>query len=107
MPVLDTRGVAIGNRIEIHEAEAAIVQRIFRESAAGRSLSAIAHDLNREGIPSPRIGTRYKGFGWGASTIRVMLHNERYIGTWRFKERQWVKLPGTNKRRPSGAMSTR
>ena len=29
-----------------------------------------------------------------------MLYNERYAGTWRFKERQWVKVPGTNKRRP-------
>ncbi|MGN6108608.1 MAG: recombinase zinc beta ribbon domain-containing protein, partial [Kofleriaceae bacterium] len=28
------------------------------------------------------------------------LHNEKYVGTWRFKERQWVKVPGTNKRRP-------
>jgi len=23
---------------------------------------------------------------WGASTIRAILYNERYIGVWRFKE---------------------
>jgi hypothetical protein len=34
--------------------------------------------LNRDGIPSPRVGTRHTAFGWGASTIRAMLRNERY-----------------------------
>jgi site-specific DNA recombinase len=29
-----------------------------------------------------------------------MLYNERYAGIWRFKERQWVKVPGTNRRLP-------
>src|SRR5687768_15493604 len=56
--------------------------------------------LNREGIPSPRAGTRHKRMGWGASTIRAILHNERYAGVWKFKERQWVKAPGSNKRTP-------
>jgi site-specific DNA recombinase len=50
----------IGNRIEIHEPEAKIVIRIFTESAAGRSLATIAHGLNKEGIPSPRVGSRHK-----------------------------------------------
>src|SRR5206468_11934804 len=48
----------------------------------------------------PRVGSRHTAFGWGQSTIRAMLRNERYIGIWRFKEKQWVKVPGTNKRRP-------
>jgi hypothetical protein len=29
-----------------------------------------------------------------------MLRNERYIGVWRFKEMQWVKVPGSNRRLP-------
>ena len=29
-----------------------------------------------------------------------MLRNERYIGVWKFKEREWVKVPGTNRRQP-------
>jgi site-specific DNA recombinase len=89
-----------GNRIAIHEAEAPIVRRIFTESRDGRSLTTIAHGLNRDGIPSPRVGSKHKCFGWGASTIRAILYNERYIGVWRFKERQWVKVPGTNRRQP-------
>ena len=89
-----------GNRIEIHEAEAPIVRRIFTESRDGRSLTTIAHGLNRDSIPSPRVGSKHKCFGWGASTIRAILYNERYIGVWRFKEKQWVKVPGTNRRQP-------
>jgi site-specific DNA recombinase len=89
-----------GNRIEIHEGEAPIVRRIFIESRNGRSLTSIAHGLNRDAIPSPRVGSKHKCFGWGASTIRAILYNERYIGVWRFKEKQWVKIPGTNRRQP-------
>ena len=100
VPVMDQRGEAIGNKIEIHEAEAKIIRRIFRESRDGRSLTTIAHGLNSDSIPSPRVGSRHKNFGWGASTIRAILYNERYVGLWKFKERQWVKVPGTNKRQP-------
>jgi hypothetical protein len=32
--------------------------------------------------------------------MRAMLYNERYAGVWRFKERQWVKALGSNKRTP-------
>jgi DNA invertase Pin-like site-specific DNA recombinase len=88
VPVTNERGDVIGNKIEIHEAEAKIVRRIFRESAAGRSLTTIAHGLNSDGIPSPRVGSRHKNFGWGSSTIRAILYNERYVGTWRFKEKR-------------------
>lgn len=34
------------------------------------------------------------------STIRGILHNESYVGRWTFKVRQWVKVPGTNRRMP-------
>ncbi len=34
------------------------------------------------------------------STIRAILYNERYTGVRTFNERRWVKIPGTNKRRP-------
>jgi len=96
----DRGGRLIGHRIEIDENEAPIIRRIFAEYRDGGALHRIARTLNREGIPSPRAGSKHKRFGWGASTIRAILYNERYAGTWRFKERQWVKVPGTNKRRP-------
>src|SRR5580704_15340337 len=80
VPVTDRFGKTIGNRIEIHEVESRILIRIFVEFVEGRSPAAIAADLNRDGVPSPRVGQRHKNFGWGGSTIRVMLRNERYIG---------------------------
>ncbi len=93
-------GRIVGHRIAIDENEAPIIRRIFIEYRDGGALHRIARMLNLEGIPSPRAGSKHKRFGWGASTIRAMLYNVRYAGTWRFKERQWVKVPGTNKRRP-------
>lgn len=100
VPLKNERGEVVGNKIEIHTAEAKILIRIFKAYRDGASLTGIAHALNREGVPSPRVGSRHTAFGWGQSTIRSMLRNERYIGIWRFKEKQWVKVPGTNKRRP-------
>ncbi|MDQ3301488.1 MAG: recombinase family protein [Myxococcota bacterium] len=100
VPVVDTFGKSIGNKIEVHEGESKILIRIFNEFSEGRSPASIARDLNKDGVPSPRVGQRHKAFGWSGSTVRVMLRNERYIGVWRFKEREWVKVPGTNRRQP-------
>ena len=99
-PLIDAHGREIGKQIEIVDVAAKIVARIFAEFASGRGMSAIARSLNREGIPSPRIGMRHRWSGWSVGTIREMLRNERYIGEWRFKEMQWVKVPGTNRRLP-------
>ena len=96
----DATGRALGNKIVIDETEAAIIIRIFIAYRDDGALHRIARDLNRDGVPSPRAGTKHKRYGWGASTIRAILHNEKYAGVWRFKERQWVKVPGTNKRQP-------
>jgi len=97
--VADATG-RIVHQIEIDETEAPIIRRIFIEYRDEGALHRIARGLNRDGVPSPRAGTKHKRYGWGASTIRAILYNEKYAGTWRFKERQWVKVPGTNKRRP-------
>jgi site-specific DNA recombinase len=99
-PEVDEGGRSIGSRIAIHAEEAKLVRRIFREYLEGRGFASIARSLNRDGIPSPRTGTRHKRATWAAGTIRAILYNERYAGVWRFKEREWVKVPGTNKRQP-------
>ena len=99
VPRTDDRG-RVCHDIVIDEAAAAIIRRIFGLYLDGKSLTKIAYQLNREGVPSPRAGSKHKRFGWGASTIRAMLYNEKYAGVWRFKERQWVKVPGTNRRTP-------
>jgi site-specific DNA recombinase len=95
----DAMGEAIRGEREINRDEAAIVERIFREYAAGTSPKAIAHALNREGVPGP------SGEGWGPSTIHGnrrrgtgMLNNELYIGRLIWNRLRYVKDPDTGKR---------
>ncbi|MDE2391558.1 MAG: recombinase family protein [Rhodospirillales bacterium] len=83
----------------IDEAEATIVQRIFRSFAEGLSPIAIAKQLNQEGIPGPG------GRPWGDTTIRGhaeratgILRNELYIGRLVWNRMRYVKDPATGKR---------
>ena len=84
---------------EIEPAEAAIVERIFREFIAGLSPKQIAKHLNREGIAGPFGGT------WSPSTIHGnpkrgtgILNNELYIGRLVWNRLRYVKNPDTGKR---------
>lgn len=86
--------------IAIDETEAPIVRRIFEEYANGKSRAEIAGRLNAAGIDAPRSTRRQGRPEWRESTVRVVLRNERYIGAWSFGETRWVKVPGTNVRRP-------
>lgn len=88
------RGVRI-----VKEPEAAIVRRIFENYAAGISPRAIAHRLNKKGIPGP------SGKGWGPSTINGnwrrgtgILNNELYIGKLVWNRLSYIKDPDTGKR---------
>jgi DNA invertase Pin-like site-specific DNA recombinase len=71
-PEVDGSGRVLGNKIAIDEHEAPIIRRIFTEYRDDGALHRIARALNREGIPSPRAGSKHKRFGWGASTIRLV-----------------------------------
>ncbi|WP_394850894.1 recombinase family protein [Pendulispora brunnea] len=66
----------------------------------GNSLSAIAKKLNEDAVTPSRVHVESRRTGWKDSTIRAVLHNETYAGKWRYKSREWRKLPGTNKRQP-------
>lgn len=61
-------------RLEICEEEAAVVRRIFREYANGKSYRDIIAGLNRDGIKTKR------GNPFGSNSLHDMLHNEKYIG---------------------------
>jgi len=94
----DDGSVTTGERI-IHEAEAEIVRRIFREYANGLAPRTIASRLNDEGIPSPRGGL------WNASTINGsrqrrngILNNELYRGRIIYNRQTFMKDPETGKR---------
>lgn len=63
-------------RLEIDEAAALVVRRIFDWSAQGATFYQIAQNLNNESVPAPRGGL------WRPRTIKLMLQNEVYRGVW-------------------------
>src|SRR5687767_10601889 len=90
--------VTTGER-EIEPAEAAIVERIFREYVAGVAPKAIARRLNQDRIAGPFGGS------WSPSTIHGnskrgtgILNNELYIGRLIWNRLCYVKNPDTGKR---------
>jgi site-specific DNA recombinase len=98
-PETSPDGRVIGNRILIDEERAAVVRDIFAAYVGGESRERIAHRLNREHVEPARRG-RYKNKGWTAETVRSILRNKAYTGEWTYGRREWMKVPGTNKRRP-------
>lgn len=88
----------IGER-QILAAEAEVVQRIFRDFAAGKSPRAIASALNAEHVPGPG------GREWRDTTIRGqpdrgtgILNNALYVGRLEWNRCSYVKDPRTGKR---------
>jgi site-specific DNA recombinase len=72
---------APGGALQIVEAEAAVVRRVFAAYAAGATPRQIAADLNRDRVPGPRGGM------WNASTLNGsvqrgngLLNLETYAG---------------------------
>src|ERR1700737_2212384 len=95
----DSEGEPVRGERKINKAEAAVVRRIFREFAVGKSPRAIATDLNRDGIPGPF------GYTWGDTTIRGhacrgngIVNNELYAGVLVWNRQRFIKDPNTGKR---------
>lgn len=84
--------------LEPVQPQAAIVKRIFRMAANGKTPYQIAKALTLGGIPSPRSGGE-----WGKSTITRILQNPVYIGKIRWNntvtERYLADDGSTKKRR--------
>lgn len=77
--------VVVGYRRVINPAEAAVVMRIFRLYLEGMSPKSIAHLLNAERVPPPRMKAGRKPLGWTWTTISGarkralgILHNPLY-----------------------------
>jgi DNA invertase Pin-like site-specific DNA recombinase len=94
-----TGGTVTTGEREIEPAEAAIVERIFREYVAGVAPKAIARRLNQDGVAGPFGGT------WNPSTIHGnsrrgtgVLNNELYVGRMIWNRLRYVKNPDTGKR---------
>ena len=62
-------------QMTVNENEAAVVRRIFDLYLQGSGMQIIADILNKDGIPR-----RYGHTKWRVSTIKYILHNERYMG---------------------------
>lgn len=85
--------------MEIDERDAATIREIFTQYAAGITPRAIAAELNRRGVASPRGGT------WNASTINGnrqrghgILLNRLYVGEMIWNRQRMVKDPATGRR---------
>jgi site-specific DNA recombinase len=95
----------LGVRWVIEPGEADTVRMIFRWYADGLGMAAIAARLNARGIPSPRQAKGHRtrhdsvGAGWDLSAVRVILGNELYRGRSIWNRSQWVRTPGTRRRR--------
>lgn len=68
-----------GKRLEPDETTARVVRLMFEMYDRGATLSGIAEELFRRGVPSPRGGPR-----WRRTVIQRVLTNQRYLGdfTW-------------------------
>lgn len=98
-PLMVVAGKQKHFEILIDEEGKKTVNRIFELYRDGQSPMGIAALFNKEGVPPPRAHTKHRRKGWVASTIREILRNEAYIGVWRFKRKQWRKIPETPIRR--------
>lgn len=97
-------GEVLTGELAIVDEQAAIIRRIFREYADGKSPQKIAEGLNHDGIPAPR--GRGAGTGhWKQNTINGnraratgILNNELYIGRYLWGRLRYSKHPETGKR---------
>lgn len=78
-------------RLEVDEAQAAIVREIFRRYLDGEGTPSISKDLNRRGVPAMRGGR------WGSPGIARMLRHRTYRGesVWRSVDRDGGSVSGT------------
>jgi len=77
------------HRLDIDPVTAPVVERVYREYAAGLGLRSIARELTADGVPSPAAYDRLRNphrdpTGWAFSAVRAILANPVYRGfaTW-------------------------
>jgi site-specific DNA recombinase len=96
----DSHGKPIvhGVRLEVHPRQAKVVCRIFEMYGAGHSLKSITKKLNEEGVQSPQPQKGRVSRSWCPSSVRTILHNERYRGLVVWGKTKKVRSPKTGKR---------
>jgi site-specific DNA recombinase len=95
-------------QIEIDQAEAEVVRRIYRWYANGKSPRAIADELNRGQVPAPGSSwkrTERRQAGWVASALNGdgkmtgILHNPTYRGQVIWNRVRWARSAANSHRR--------
>lgn len=79
VPVLEGGRRLHSTRV-VEPAEAAVIVRIFKLSAAGMGYQKIARTLNDEGAPAPSPRRAGRARSWSVTTVRDALNRETYRG---------------------------
>jgi site-specific DNA recombinase len=95
-------------QIEVSEAEAEVVRRIFRMYAEGKAPRSIADALNRDKVPAPGAAwarTERRQSGWVGSALNGdgkmtgVLHNPLYRGLVIWNRVRWVRSAANSHKR--------
>src|SRR5882672_9874295 len=92
------RPVIAGVKLAVDPNQAATIRGVFERYAAGDSMKRIAIDLNDEGTLSPQPQKGRVSRSWCPSSVRHILHNERYRGLVIWGKTQKVRSQETGKR---------
>jgi len=92
------RAAVSGVKLELDEAEAPIVERVFTMYANGNSLATIAKNLNAEGVQAPQPPRTRQMRAWCPSSIREMVRNERYRGVFVWNRTKKERNPETGRK---------
>jgi len=93
----------VGTKIEINEAQAEVVRRVYKLFVSGAGYKEIAKLLNADGIEPPGA-VRQKNRNpdlvptWCPTQVRAMLRNPKYRGDWTWNKHRWIKNRKTGKR---------
>ncbi|MFH1373722.1 MAG: recombinase family protein [bacterium] len=88
----------IGCEVLVDEEQAGVIRRIFEMRRSGHGYRSIADRLNSDGIPSPHQGCGRRAGYWGASTIRTLLKQQKYLGDWTWNKTKWLNKQGSGPR---------
>lgn len=77
--VVNGRGPKPEKDVRINESEAQWVRKIFTWFVAGRSLTKIATELTKQGVPR---GRRCRSKPWKHQQVRTILSNAKFVGDW-------------------------
>ncbi len=88
-------------RLVIHEAEAAIVRRIFADYSKGTGAKILARRLNAEGAPVPVPRASKVRPSWSPTSLHALLENPIYRGELVWGRSRWTKVHATGRRRRS------